>query len=272
MQIRSIKTPLVELKNITVRFEQKNALQNINLTVYPDSIITIVGPNGGGKSTLLKVLLKLLTPTKGEVIYHKNLRIGYVPQKIHLDHSLPITVEKFLSLKKGISAEDITHVLTRLSVLHLLKNSMQKLSGGEMQRILLARAILNKPTLLVLDEPTQGVDINGQVELYQLIHQTQKELNCAILMVSHDLHIVMADTNEVLCVNQHICCAGTPESVSNDPTFIHFFGDQLSKNIAFYTHHHNHKHDIHGDVCCNRYSHSQQCTHQVSAEDATKNV
>ncbi|WP_439236362.1 zinc ABC transporter ATP-binding protein ZnuC [Lonepinella koalarum] len=253
MKIKSIqlpKQPLVALNNINVTFFQKVALQNINLRIYPNSVMTIVGPNGGGKSTLLKVLLKLLTPTSGDVVYSKNLRIGYVPQKIHLDPSLPITVEKFLLLKKGITKNDMQQALELLSVSHLIKNSMQKLSGGEMQRVLIARAILNKPNLLVLDEPTQGVDINGQVELYQLIKQTREKLNCAILMVSHDLHIVMADTNEVLCVNHHICCAGTPEAVSNDPKFIHFFGDQFAKNIAVYTHHHNHQHNIHGDVCC----------------------
>lgn len=126
---------------------------------------------------------------------------------------------------------------------------MQKLSGGEMQRVLLARAILNKPNLLVLDEPTQGVDINGQAELYQLIHRTQQALNCAVLMVSHDLHIVMADSKEVLCINQHICCAGTPESLSNDPTFMRLWDNQISQNVGFYTHHHNHHHNMHGDVC-----------------------
>ena len=210
MQIHSIKVPLVELSEISVQFGQHRALNNINLTVYPNSIITIVGPNGGGKSTLLKVLLKLLKPSQGRVIYSKNLRIGYVPQKIYLDQSLPMTVTKFLSLKKGIKRQEIQQVMELLSITHLAQNSMQKLSGGEMQRVLLARAILNKPNLLVLDEPTQGVDINGQAELYQLIGQMQKKLNCAILMVSHDLHIVMANTNEVLCVNQHICCAGTP--------------------------------------------------------------
>lgn len=249
MQVHSIKIPLIELKNIHVVFEQKNALQNINLTIYPDSIITLVGPNGGGKSTLLKVLLKLLSPTSGEVIYSDQVRIGYVPQKIHLDQSLPMTVEKFLALKIGVAQPDIDAALARLSIGHLRHNRLQKLSGGEMQRVLLARAILNKPNLLVLDEPTQGVDMNGQAELYQLILQTQKKLNCAILMVSHDLNIVMAETNEVLCINQHICCAGTPEIVSNDPMFIHFFGDQFAKNVALYTHKHNHKHNLHGDVC-----------------------
>lgn len=254
MRIHSISSfpdlPLVELKNIYVEFPQKIALQNINFRIYPNDVITIVGPNGGGKSTLLKVLLKLLSPTKGEVIYQKKLRVGYVPQKIHLDQNFPITVEKFLSLKKGVNKQDIEQSLALLSIQPLKQNSLQKLSGGEMQRVLLARAILSKPNLLVLDEPTQGVDINGQAELYQLIHQTRQKLNCAILMVSHDLHLVMADTHQVLCINQHICCAGSPEIISNDPKFIHFFGDKFSKNIAFYTHNHNHRHDIHGDICC----------------------
>ena len=177
MQIRAIQpaqpTPLITLKNINVVFEQKTALRDINLSIYPNSIITIVGPNGGGKSTLLKTLLKLQTPTSGEVIYSANVRIGYVPQKIHLDHSLPMTVERFLALKKGVKTQEISTALEQLSITHLRKNNMQKLSGGEMQRVLLARAILNKPNLLVLDEPTQGVDINGQAELYQLIHRTQ---------------------------------------------------------------------------------------------------
>lgn len=249
MQINAIRQPLIELKNIHVTFDRQQVLRDINFAIYTNQVITIVGPNGGGKSTLLKVLLKLQKPTSGKVIYHSNVRIGYVPQKIHLDPNLPMTVERFLKLKKGISAVEISETLNQLSIEHLRQNSMQKLSGGEMQRVLLARALLNKPNLLVLDEPTQGVDINGQTELYQLIHQTQQRLNCAILMVSHDLHIVMANTNEVLCVNQHICCAGMPEAVSQDPTFIHFFGDQFAKNVALYTHKHNHKHDIHGNVC-----------------------
>lgn len=250
MSNKTKQKPLVELKNVNVTFAHKKALQNINFCLYPQSIITIVGPNGGGKSTLLKVLLKLLPPTSGEVIYSKDLRIGYVPQKIYLDHTLPLTVAKFLALSRQATKKDICEVVELLSISHLKHNSLQKLSGGEMQRVLIARAILNKPNLLVLDEPTQGVDISGQVELYQLINTMQRKLNCAVLMVSHDLHIVMADTNEVLCVNQHICCQGTPEAVSSDPKFKHFFGDSFARNIALYTHHHNHHHNMHGDICC----------------------
>lgn len=249
MSKHSTLEPLIELKNINVKFAQKNALQNINFRLYPQSIITIVGPNGGGKSTFLKVLLKLLKPTSGEVIYHQVVRIGYVPQKIHLDHSLPITVANFLSLTPQAKTVEIDEVLALLSITHLKQNSLQKLSGGEMQRVLLARAILRKPNLLVLDEPTQGVDITGQAELYQLINEMHRKLHCAVLMVSHDLHLVMAHTTEVLCINQHICCAGTPQAVSSDPKFTHFFGDQFANNVAFYSHHHNHHHNLHGDVC-----------------------
>lgn len=261
MQIHSIQIPLVELRDISVIAAQKTILQQINLQIYPNAIITIVGPNGGGKSTLLKVLLKLITPSRGSVKYREDLRIGYVPQKIQLDQSLPITVENFLRLNQKANSTDIENALSLLSIRHLSESNLHKLSGGEMQRVLLARAILNKPNLLVLDEPTQGVDINGQVELYQLIHRMRETLNCAILMVSHDLHLVMADTNEVLCINQHICCAGTPETVSHDPEFIHFFGDQFAKNIAVYTHKHNHKHNLHGDICCSPTSRSVNCTH-----------
>ncbi|AKO45561.1 zinc ABC transporter ATP-binding protein ZnuC [[Haemophilus] ducreyi] len=248
---RSSKTSeiLVQLKNIEVTFAEKQALQNINLTIYKNSITTIVGPNGGGKSTLLKVLLKLLKPSQGQVIHQPGLKIGYVPQKLHLDHSMPITVKKFLSLKPNCSTPSIAAALTLFSIEHLAQNSIQKLSGGELQRVLLARAILDRPQLLVLDEPMQGVDISGQTELYQLLTQTRTWLNYAILMVSHDLNIVMANTDEVLCVNKHICCAGSPELVSNDPNFIHFFGDQFAKNVAFYSHRHNHHHNLHGDIC-----------------------
>ncbi|WP_308570737.1 zinc ABC transporter ATP-binding protein ZnuC [uncultured Haemophilus sp.] len=253
-----VPMPLIELKQINVIFAEKTALRDINLKIYPNSIITIVGPNGGGKSTLLKTLLKLQKPSSGEVLYHDKVRIGYVPQKIHLDHSLPLTVSRFLRLSKDVNKRDVEATLTQLSIHHLAEQNMQKLSGGEMQRVLLARAILNKPNLLVLDEPTQGVDINGQAELYQLIHQTQQALNCAVVMVSHDLHIVMADSKEVLCINQHICCAGTPETLSNDPTFMRLWGNQIAQNVGFYSHHHNHHHNMHGDVCrCNASVHCQ---------------
>ena len=261
MQIKHIikplapSSPIVSLKNINLAFGNQSILRNITMNIYPRSITTIVGPNGGGKSTLLKVLLKLISPDTGLVTHKKGLKIGYVPQKLHIDHSMPITVKQFLALKPHSTDEMLTEALSLFSITHLAQQNMAKLSGGELQRVLLARAILNRPDLLVLDEPMQGVDITGQTELYQLLNKTRDWLNCAILMVSHDLNIVMANTDEVLCVNRHICCAGTPEAVSTDPSFIHFFGDQFARNVAFYTHKHNHHHNLHGDVC------DGQCQH-----------
>ncbi|MGR6980977.1 zinc ABC transporter ATP-binding protein ZnuC [Testudinibacter sp. P27/CKL/0425] len=253
--------PLIELQHISVSFDAKIVLDNINLRLYPNSVTTIVGPNGGGKSTLLKVLLKLIQPNQGTVKSKNKLRIGYVPQKIYLDHTLPLTVEKFLSLKQGLCREQLDDILQRLSIQRLAKHSMHKLSGGEMQRVLLARALLNQPELLVLDEPVQGVDIAGQAELYQLIRESKSRIHCAVLMVSHDLHLVMANTDQVLCINQHLCCAGTPETVSEHPEFIQYFGDQFAQNFALYTHHHNHKHNLHGDVCCSADNASAHCHH-----------
>lgn len=261
MQITQIKPitqpkePLVRLKGINVSVGHQAILQNIHLKIFPNSITTIVGPNGGGKSTLLKVLLRLQPANSGEVWHQKGLTVGYVPQKLHLDPSIPITVRKFLSLKPNIDRPFIDEALALFSITHLSENSMQKLSGGELQRVLLARAILNRPQLLVLDEPMQGVDITGQTELYQLLNKTREWLNCAILMVSHDLNIVMANTDEVLCINRHICCAGTPEKISTDPSFIHLFGDQFANNVAFYSHKHNHHHNLSGDVCCGNCQH-----------------
>lgn len=246
---QKVSQPLVRLTDIHLTLDRQTILENINLAIYPNSITTIVGPNGGGKSSLLKILLKLQPATSGTVEHQPRLKIGYVPQKLHIDQTIPLTVQKFLSLKPRTDKEKILEALRLFNITHLRLQHMQKLSGGEMQRVLLARAILDRPNLLVLDEPMQGVDITGQSELYQLLNQTSRWLNCAILMVSHDLNIVMANTDEVLCINRHICCAGSPEVVSNDPSFIHFFGDQFAQNVAFYSHHHNHHHDLHGNVC-----------------------
>lgn len=248
-------TPLISLNNINVYFNRQHILQNIHFNIFPESIVTIVGPNGGGKSTLLKVLLKLITPKSGQVLHQKNLKIGYVPQKLNIENSMPINVQHFLALKPNATKEKIKDVLNLFSIAHLKRHNLHNLSGGQMQRVLLARAVLDNPKLLVLDEPMQGVDALGQVELYQLLNKVRSMLNCAILMVSHDLNIVMKNTDEVICINHHICCSGTPEKVTNNPNFIALFGDKFSKNIAFYSHHHNHHHNLQGDVCSNCHHH-----------------
>ncbi len=239
---------LVSLEKITVSFGQRRVLSDVSLKLQPGRILTLLGPNGAGKSTLVRVVIGLVTPDSGILSRPSDLRIGYVPQKLHFDATLPLSVDRFMRLRRGVKKADILPALKRVQAGHLQHYPLQKLSGGETQRVLLARALLNQPQLLVLDEPTQGVDVNGQVALYDLINQLRHELNCAVLMVSHDLHLVMAKTDEVLCLNQHICCSGTPEAVSQHPEFIAMFGPRGAEQLAIYRHHHNHRHDLQGRI------------------------
>lgn len=243
---------LVTLNNISVRFGERRVLSDISLTLQPGRILTLLGPNGAGKSTLVRVVLGLLPVSGGTVERDRDLRIGYVPQKLHIDATLPLSVERFMRLRPGVRKADVLPALKRVQAGHLLNAPLQKLSGGETQRVLLARALLNQPQLLVLDEPTQGVDVNGQVALYDLINQLRNELNCAVLMVSHDLHLVMAKTDDVLCLNHHICCSGTPEVVSQHPEFIAMFGPRGAEQLAIYRHNHNHRHDLQGRIVLRR--------------------
>ncbi|WJV64344.1 zinc ABC transporter ATP-binding protein ZnuC [Pectobacteriaceae bacterium CE70] len=239
---------LVTLDNISVQFGNRRVLTDISLTLQAGRILTLLGPNGAGKSTLVRVVLGLLAPDSGNIQRVPNLRIGYVPQKLHLDATLPLTVSRFMQLRPGVKKQDIMPALKRVQAGYLLDQPMQKLSGGENQRVLLARAILTNPQLLVLDEPSQGLDVNGQSALYELINQLRQELNCGVLMVSHDLHLVMAKTDEVLCINQHVCCSGTPEVVSLHPEFQAMFGHYGAEQLAIYRHHHNHRHDLNGQI------------------------
>lgn len=251
--------PLVELNNISLRFNAEPVLEAISLTIHEGEIVTIIGPNGAGKSTLVKVITGLVSPSEGAVIRHGKLRTGYMPQSLHLDPSMPIKVSRFLSLAgaKSPSREERMKALEQVGIAHLNAAQMQVLSGGEFQRVLLARAILQRPNLLVLDEPLQGVDVNGQIELYRLIASLREQLSCAIVMVSHDLHLVMAQTDSVVCLNRHMCCHGQPESVSKHPEYLKLFGKQASDDLAVYTHNHDHHHDMHGDVVgC-----SSECDH-----------
>lgn len=237
-------TVLIQVRNVSVLFQQHTALDNVSLDVQRGEIITLIGPNGAGKSTLVRVVLGLLKPQTGSVFRQAGIRIGYMPQRLSIDPVLPLTVERFLSLgsRKNQNQNKLVleTALNEVGASGLLKRPLQGISGGEMQRVLLARALLREPDLLVLDEPIQGVDIIGQYELYELIAQIRTQRGCGILMVSHDLHLVMSATDQVVCLNQHLCCSGHPETVTKHPAYLALFGKRAARDLAIYTHHHHH--------------------------------
>jgi zinc transport system ATP-binding protein len=240
---------LLELNNIDLLIGKRHILHKVDLQLAPGEILTIIGPNGAGKTTLVRIALGLLQPTSGQVKRRSNMRIGYMPQRLYLDPTFPISVKRFLSMAGAGQSDKITAVLEEVGAAHVLNSTMQSLSGGELQRVLLARVLLRDPDLLVLDEPVQGVDVHGQMELYQLISRIRDQHQCAVMMVSHDLHLVMAATDRVLCLNQHICCSGSPEAVTNDPAYLKMFGPQAVKNLAIYTHNQSHRHETSCDCC-----------------------
>ncbi|WP_062261121.1 zinc ABC transporter ATP-binding protein ZnuC [Endozoicomonas arenosclerae] len=237
---------LIRLNNIHVAFREREVITDISLDVRPGEIMTLIGPNGAGKTTLVRVVLGLQALDSGTRTMKRGLRIGYMPQKLHVDESMPLSVKRFLSLT-GQSEKQIVAALERTGVAHAMQSPVHTLSGGELQRTLLARALLHRPHLLVLDEPVQGVDVNGQKELYHLITELRNEQGCSVLMVSHDLHLVMASTDRVVCLNQHVCCSGHPHQVRQHPAYLKLFGGE-SEELAVYTHHHDHEHGVDGHV------------------------
>lgn len=244
--------PLIRLTGIEVHFGRHQVLKDAQLQVDSGEIVTLIGPNGAGKTTLVRVVLDLLKPNAGQHWRKSGLRIGYMPQKLHVEATLPLSVERFLRLVPGVKRDHALHALREVGAERVLDTPLQQISGGELQRVLLARALLRQPQLLVLDEPVQGVDANGQIELYQLITRLRDRYGCGVLMISHDLHLVMNSTDRVVCLNQHICCSGHPEQVSNDPAFIQLFGQEAG-GLALYQHHHDHRHDLQGHIlppCC----------------------
>ncbi|MCK0105710.1 zinc ABC transporter ATP-binding protein ZnuC [Marinobacter sp. S0848L] len=251
---------LVQLNQLTVRFDERIVVDHVNLVVGRGDIITIIGPNGAGKTTLIKTVLGIQKATSGQVSLAPGLVIGYVPQHLSLEATLPLSVKRFMLLS-GRPLNACEAALRRTGVGHLLNASVHHLSGGEKQRLLLARALARQPDLLVLDEPAQGVDINGQAALYELIRELRDELHCGVIMISHDLHLVMAATDQVICLNQHICCSGHPADISHDPAFIETFGHQVAESLAVYHHRHNHSHDLHGDVVTGNGPHGA-CNHE----------
>ncbi len=239
---------LINASNISLQIEQRQILENISLQVAKEQIVTLIGPNGAGKTSLVKIVLGLLKPSCGTVTLKKGLRIGYMPQRLHIDPSMPVSVDRFLKLAVNANRSEISSVLKEVGASALLNSQLHSLSGGELQRVLLARALIQAPQLLVLDEPVQGVDVNGQAELYRLIESIRTRHKCGILLISHDLHLVMSATDEVICLNQHVCCHGHPEQVSNDPAYLELFGKKDAETLAVYTHHHNHSHDLGGEI------------------------
>ncbi|WP_459868765.1 zinc ABC transporter ATP-binding protein ZnuC [Endothiovibrio diazotrophicus] len=240
--------PLIDAAGLRLRINGREVLEGVDLRVERGEIVTLIGPNGAGKTTLVRIVLGLLQADGGRVRRAPNLRVGYMPQRLALSENLPLTARRFLTLTDGCQPQRLAEVSAEVGIGHLLDQPMQGLSGGETQRVLLGRALLREPELLVLDEPVQGVDVTGQSELYALIGRIRDRHRCGVLMVSHDLHLVMAATDRVLCLNRHVCCSGHPEAVSRHPAYLELFGARASARLAVYTHHHNHTHDIHGNI------------------------
>ena len=235
---------LISAQNLTVQFGGLPAIENVNVSIKAGEIVTVIGPNGAGKSTLVRALLGLVTPTGGSIHRRPDVRIGYVPQYVSVDDTLPLTVERFLRLGAPANQARLEKVLAEVGASDVILSPFQKISGGERRRVLLARALLRDPDLLVLDEPVQGVDFSGELDLYELIARIRDRRGCGVLLVSHDLHLVMASTDRVVCLNHHICCAGHPEVVKRYPVYLALFGSRAAESLAVYAH----DHDLSGDV------------------------
>ena len=238
---------IIRAENVSLVMAGEPILSAINLAVAPGESVTVVGPNGAGKTMLLRVLMGLIPATTGVVTRRPGLRVGYLPQSLVPDPILPMDVRRFIGVGSGTSSSRRAEALAEVGIGGLSHRPIHELSGGEMRRAMLARALLREPDVLVLDEPVQGVDLAGQVELYGRIARAREISGCAVLMVSHDLNLVMAATDRVICLNRHVCCEGAPESVRGHAEFRKLFGDQ-AEGLAVYTHHHDHAHDAAGEV------------------------
>lgn len=235
-------TSLVTLENVGLNRGDRWLVRGIDLAVHRGESVTLIGPNGSGKSTTAKIALGLLAPDEGQATQANGLKVGYVPQKLSIDWTLPLTVRRFMSLTNKVSDPDAHDALETVGIGHLENSEVRHLSGGEFQRTLLARAIARKPDLLVLDEPVQGVDFSGEIALYELIGDIRRKMGCGILMISHDLHVVMADTDNVVCLNGHVCCQGPPRMVVENPEYLALFGTRAAGALAVYEHTHDHTH------------------------------
>ena len=238
---------LVKMDNAGVFLDNKWLVKDVSLEIEKGKIITLIGPNGSGKTTTAKMALGLYKNISGKVEKFTE-KIAYVPQKISIDWTLPIRVFDFMNLTSNLKSEEINNALDITGAKHLIDNDLKSLSGGEFQRVLMARAVAKKPDLLVLDEPVQGVDFTGEIELYELIKKISETLKCGILLISHNLHVVMSKTDHVVCLNGHVCCSGTPVDVARDKHYKELFGEKSSQLLSIYEHDHDHVHTADGDI------------------------
>ena len=243
-----LNEPLISLNNAGIYRSDRWLVRDVSLTLGPGEILTLIGPNGSGKSTTAKMALGILKPDEGSAKRRKKLKVRYVPQKVSIDWTVPLKVRRLMSLTGHVTKDEADRAMNLTGTLHLANAEVRTLSGGEFQRVLLARAIAFKPELLVLDEPVQGVDFNGEIEMYELIRKIRDELQCGVLLISHDLHIVMAATDRVICLNGHVCCSGTPMNVAVSQEYKDLFGARAASGLALYEHQHDHQHLSNGSI------------------------
>jgi zinc transport system ATP-binding protein len=265
---------LISASGVSVRFGGAEVLSRVSLSLSAGEIVTVVGPNGSGKSTLLRALLGIQRLSGGKVVRRPGLRIGYVPQRLAIDRSLPMTARRFLSLPRPCTDAQAAAALTRCGVADLADRQMVALSGGQLQRVLLARALLHAPEILILDEPTQGLDQPGEAGFYRLIEEVRRDTGVAVLLVSHDLHVVMAASDRVICLNGHVCCEGAPHVVSQAPEYRALFGFGTQGALALYRHDHDHSHGpadgpvhVHGPGCGHDHDHSHGPSHSHAQKE-----
>jgi len=239
--------PLVKLDNVGVFRDDKWLVKGVSLEIDKQEIVTLIGPNGSGKTTTGKLILDILQPDEGSVSLNTK-KISYVPQKINIDWAIPLRVIDFMNITSKLNKSKLIESLELTGVDHLIHKNLLNLSGGEFQRVMIARAIAKEPELLILDEPVQGVDFNGEIKLYNLIKEISDEIKCGILLISHDIHFVMSSTDHVICLNGHVCCSGTPNDVAKNPAYIELFGETAASAISLYRHDHNHTHNEDGSI------------------------